>query len=75
MKIKTKKQKQGWYHIFKDGKTYDVATREDTREWEIKLIVKRNGYDDLEWIHTVGTLKDAKLLIENNFDFDKAFGN
>ena len=73
-KIKIKKQNQGWYHITKDNITYDVCVREDSREWEIKQIVKHNDWEDLEWINTVATLKDAKLLIANNFDFDLAFG-
>ena len=74
--MEIKKQSQGWYHITKDGITYDVALRpeQSLKEWEIKQIVKGDGWEDLEWINTVRTLKDAKLLIKNDFDFDKAFG-
>lgn len=75
-KITIKKQGQGWYYITKNNITYDVALRPDQslKEWEIKQIVKKEWGEDLEWIHTVLTLKDAKLLIANDFDFDKVFG-
>jgi hypothetical protein len=74
-KMEIKKQSQGWYYITKDDITYDVCVREDyLREWEIKQIVKGDDWEDLEWINTVRTLKDAKLLIKNDFDFNKAFG-
>ena len=71
-----KKQAQGWYYITKDNVTYDVALRPDqsVQEWEIKQIVKKSWGEDLEWIHTVATLKNAKLLISNDFDFNKTFG-
>lgn len=69
-----KKQAQGWYYIVKDGIIYDVCVREDSKEWEIKQIVKHDDHHDLEWINTVATLRDAKLLIANNFNFEKAFG-
>ncbi len=74
--MEIKKQTQGWYYITKDDITYDVAIRpeQSMKEWEIKQIVKGDDWENLEWIHTVRTLKDAKLLIENNFDFDLAFG-
>lgn len=71
-----KKQAQGWYYITKNDITYDVTTRpeQSMKEWEIKQVVKKDYGEDLEWIHTVRTLKDAKLLIKNDFDFDLAFG-
>jgi hypothetical protein len=70
-----KKQAQGWYYITKDGITYDVCVREDSfKEWEIKQIVNKSWGEDLEWMFTVATLKDAKLLIKNDFDFNLAFG-
>ena len=75
-KITIKKQGQGWYYITKNDITYDVALRPDQslKEWEIKQIVKKEWGEDLEWMFTVLTLKDAKLLIANDFDFDKVFG-
>lgn len=74
--MKIKKQGQGWYYIIKDKIVYDVALRpeQSMHEWEIKQVVKKEHGYELEWIHTVRTLKDAKILIENNFDFDLAFG-
>jgi hypothetical protein len=74
--MKIKKQAPGWYYITKDGITYDVALRPDQslKEWEIKQIVKKEWSEDLEWMFTVATLKNAKLLIANDFDFEKAFG-
>ena len=76
-KMIIKKQAQGWYYITKNNITYDVALRPDqsSKEWEIKQIVKKEWGEDLEWIHTVFTLKDAKLLIANDFDFEKSFGS
>ena len=75
-KMEIKKQAQGWYYITKDCITYDVCVREDSlREWEIKQIVKSDEWENLEWINTVRTLKDAKLLISNDFDFEKSFGS
>tara|TARA_R100000789_G_C2900234_1_gene120150 strand:+ start:109 stop:354 length:246 start_codon:yes stop_codon:yes gene_type:complete len=66
-KLKIKKEAKSYYQIIFNNDVFNVCQREDETEWEIR--------DEAEiWIHTVRTLKDAKLLITNCFDWDRAFG-
>ena len=50
---------------------YEVICGEETQGWKINDL---NCEDMNKWMHTVNRLHDAKLLIANDFDFDKAFG-
>ena len=52
----------------------ESVIKQSFKEWEIKQIVNKSWGEDLEWMFTVATLKDAKLLIKNDFDFNLAFG-
>ena len=70
-KMEIKKQAQGCYYITKENNKYEVICSEETQGWKINDL---NCADMDKWMHTVRTLKDAKLLIKNDFDFDLAFG-
>ena len=70
-KMKIKKEARGCYHITKGNNKYEVICGEETQGWKINDL---NCADMDKWMHTVERLYDAKLLIANDFDFDKAFG-